>query len=181
MGTIQSLFIYCSSRLQSVLVVSTMGLILSSCGAGQKGALIGDYQAVSTCPASGCADSAASADKISFTTDNTDIRIKPADRFVEIAGDCYVSTFPSHVIEVSVNNSIRSPASINFGSSASILKCSMGRYNVYVNACDPDLRAINRYNVTLKLKPMDEAGNYVDDGNTVNLSFVRDTVATACP
>lgn len=154
--------------------------LLTSCGAGQKGQLIGDYTSVNNCPASGCADSAASTDKITMASDASEVKVKATDRSVEIAGDCYASTFPSHIIEVAVNGSVRSPASINFGSSASILKCSMGRYNLFLNACDTP--AAGRYNVTLKMKPMNEAGQYVEaDGNVVNMTYIREVAAAGCP
>lgn len=164
---------------QTHLFIGLFLLFLSSCGAGQKGNLIGDFQGSSTCPASGCADASASADKVSISADTTDIRVKPNDKYIEISGNCHVSTFPSHRIDVTVNGATRSPASLNTGSTATLLRCSMGRYNLYLNACDTVAAA--KYNVSVRIRPMDEGGNSVPvDSGFVNLSFSRDSAAVSC-
>ncbi len=158
---------------------------LSACSGSKEGSLIGDYDMNSNCPASGCADLAPKSESVYLLRDaNKTVNLTANDSFVEISGTCSASTYPNNRIEVTnvMDGSVISPISINFGTTSTIPKCAMGKFNIYVNGCA--FPSVGNIRLNVSLKPLDSAGQPVADASVsilVNAYRSAAAVAAACP
>jgi hypothetical protein len=80
-------------------------LTLSGCNQYSENGLMGDYVAASKCPANGCANQAADANYISLKSSVSAITMNSNENRAEFSGDCYPSTYPQNIINVTVKQS----------------------------------------------------------------------------
>lgn len=158
---------------------------LSACSGSKEGSLIGDYDISSNCPASGCADQAPKSESVYLLRDvNKTVNLMANDSIIEIAGTCSASTYPNNRIEVTnvLDGAVISPLSINLGTTSTIPKCAMGKFNIYVNGCA--FPSVGNIRLNVSLKPLDNAGQPVADASVnilVNAYRSAAAVKTACP
>ncbi len=79
-----------------------LALTISACNTNKGSSLAGDYIAKSNCPDSGCADTTATAEKMSIVTE-PGVQIRPAQKTFELSGSCNPSTYPNNRIEIEFN------------------------------------------------------------------------------
>jgi hypothetical protein len=132
---------------------------LSGCGQYSDGGLVGDYVAASKCPANGCADQAADANYISLKAGTTSLVVPSTSNRADISGDCYPSTYPQNLINVTVTQTTGTafPVEVIAASAATpAASCNHGRFNVVLSTAS--LPANAAYTVRLELVGIEANG-----------------------
>lgn len=157
-------------------------LNLSACNSTKEGSLIGDYDINSNCPASGCADLSPKSESVYLLRDDTKtINLATSlDSLIEISGTCSASTYPNNRIEVTntLTGAVISPLAINLGTTSTIPKCAMGKFNIYLNGCA--FPAVGNVRLNLSLKPLDSAGQPIANTNAdILVNIYRSAAASS--
>lgn len=158
---------------------------LQACNSSTSNPLIGDFEASSVCPPTGCADTIPKTENVFLELDNkADIYLENNDSIVELAGTCSTSTYPSNRIEVTVSGApVASLKGFNLGASSMVPRCSMGKFYVYLDACSTLIRCgAASKTVRITLVPLDQTQKPAA-AETIQLNVVRRAapVAAVCP
>lgn len=120
-------------------------LFIISCRGYQENALVGDMQNDSLCTPGGCADSEATANKMTVKLDVSAVTTAKAESKLDISGRCYASTYEDNAIDitvyeqkggtnVAVANNMYSIYGLNSGYAG--IKCINGRFNAALKLTD---------------------------------------------
>lgn len=153
-----------------------------ACSGSSSGGLIGDFQEQSKCPPSGCADAGTKPENVYIErSDKADIYLGANDSVIDLSGSCSASTYPNNRIEVTASGATLAVKAINQGSTVSSAKCSMGKFQIYIDACQPLFRnPAPAVTIQVALVPLDDNNRPVSvTGASFAVSVVRQ--ATNCP
>ncbi len=165
--------------LMKCLGVLTMGaafLFLSGCNSTAGNSLAGSYVAKETCPESGCVDSTPSADKLYIGVSNgQSIQVRPAQKVLELAGDCSGSTYPQNKIVITFDSTVFHayyPAQVAGGRTE--LRCTGGRY-LAVFAITDLLTTTSFQNIDLEIIGIDSESQEIrsDVGSLQTIQVIR--------
>ena len=160
------------------VILFLFSLILQSCNSSQTNPMIGDLGSLVICPPSGCAGTAPLPEGVFIQRDqNKEIFLDQTDTTIEIAGLCSYSTFFDNRIEVKSGGNPITFYSVNMSSSALIPKCSMGKFFLYVDACQFKQAAI--YSLQVQLIPLDNTLQPVVAEASFSVNFRRSAPALA--
>jgi len=165
-----------------LFVMGLFFLTLAACSSSTQNALVGDYNAAASCPETGCADNTPTSDNVYLQRDvNKTFQLGPREGILEITGTCSASTFPDNRIEITQAGDPVVFHAFNLGTSSLIPKCSMGKFNLFIDACR--FREARSYNVQVSLRPIDANQQTLEAGANFNVTFNRAAAvsATVCP
>lgn len=153
----------------SLFVVAAFGLI--ACNQYSDGDMIGDYQADSMCPISGCANATADSTTLALASSLSSINSNSSVLHVDFGGDCYVSTFPSNTIQVQVlsGSTVISPGVSGEQGASQAVQCHGGHFEVALDTSA--LASPGVYTINLNLIAMDSSGNQYTNAGSGSLTI----------
>lgn len=143
--------------LKSYVGLSSLFLLLAACQPIEGNSLLTDQKDESSLHT---LDKTPKSEELFLKVHAPTIAAKSTDTKIEVAGECYISTYPSHAIIVMNNTSQMSILDVNpaTSSDANYAVCKNGKFTFLLNIAS---LSSGVYNLRLILQARDSAGNVV--------------------